>query len=313
MSRSLYLVTGGAGFIGSHVVRALLARGDAVRVLDDFSTGKRAHLEGLTGTLEVHEGDIRSTATCAAAMRGASHVLHFAALPSVARSVADPQASQDVNCNGTFNLLMAAREAKVQRFVYSSSSSVYGDNPDLPKEEGMRTMPLSPYAVSKLAAEHYCTVFASLYGLPTVSLRYFNVFGPRQDPTSQYSAVIPRFITALLKGEPPTVNGDGGQTRDFTYVANVVHANLLSCTAKVEGPVVVNIGAGQRTSLLELLAQLEALTGRKASPVFAAPRPGDVRDSLAAIGRARDRIGYQPVNDLASGLKETLAYFKGLV
>ena len=307
-----WLVTGGAGFIGSHLVREILSRGQAVRVLDNFSTGSRAKLAGLTGALEIVEGDIRSPETCASAMREVAYVLHVAALPSVARSVADPQTSHDVNVNGTFNLLMAARDAGVKRLVYSSSSSVYGDTPELPKEEGMKPTPLSPYAVSKLVGEHYCSVFTSLFGLSTVALRYFNVFGPRQDPNSQYSAVIPRFITAMLKGEAPRVHGDGLQTRDFTYVKNVVHANLLACEADLSGPVVVNIGAGQRTSLLDLIAAIGALGGKTLAPVFEPTRKGDVRDSQAAIARAREKLGYTPIVDMAAGLAETLAYFKTL-
>jgi UDP-N-acetylglucosamine 4-epimerase len=308
-----YLVTGGGGFIGSHLVRALLERGHSVRVLDNFATGKRENLAGVTGPLEVVEGDIRNGETVRAALREVDHVLHTAALPSVARSVADPQNSHDVNINGTLNLLIAARDAKVKRFVFSSSSSVYGENPELPKHERLPTMPLSPYAVTKLAAEHYCQVFASLYGLQTVSLRYFNVFGPRQDPNSQYSAAIPRFITWTLRGESPQINGDGQQTRDFTYVANVVHANLLACTVPGVGGLVCNIGGGRRVSLLELLAQLAKLSGRKVEPVFGPPRAGDVRDSQADIGRAREKLGYEPLVQLEAGLAQTMDYFKNLV
>ena len=312
MSRALFLITGGAGFIGSHLVREVLGRGDRVRVLDNFLAGKRQNLEGVTGDLEIVEGDQRDPATCASAMAGVTHVLHIGALPSVARSVSDPKASHDININGTFNLLMAARDAGVQRFVYSSSSSVYGNTPELPKTEGMIPNPRSPYAVTKLTGEYYCAVFHSLFGLPTVALRYFNVFGPRQDPASAYAAVIPRFIRALLKGEPLPVHGDGLQTRDFTYVANAVHANLLACTAALAGPLVVNIGGGQRISLLDLVRELETLTGRKASLAFEAARPGDVRDSQADITRAREQLGYAPVVDMTRGLEQTLAYFRSL-
>ena len=312
MSRALFLITGGAGFIGSHLVREVLGRGDRVRVLDNFLAGKRQNLAGVTGDLEIVEGDQRDPATCATAMKGVTYVLHIGALPSVARSVSDPKASHDININGTFNLLMAARDAGVQRFVYSSSSSVYGNTPELPKVEGMTPNPRSPYAVTKLTGEYYCSVFHSLFGLPTVALRYFNVFGPRQDPSSAYAAVIPRFIRALLKGEPLPVHGDGLQTRDFTYVANAVHANLLACTAALTGPLVVNIGGGQRISLLDLVRELETLTGRKAALAFEAARPGDVRDSQADITRAREQLGYAPVVDMTRGLEQTLAYFRSL-
>lgn len=310
MKRNTVLVTGGAGFIGSHLVRELLARGNVVRVLDNFSTGKRANLDGVAGPLEVVEADQRDASACAKAMQDVRWVLAVAALPSVSRSVADPRTSHDVNVNGIFNLLMAARDAKVERFVYSSSSSVYGNTPQLPKREEMTPSPLSPYAVSKLTGEYYCSTFSSLYGLPTVSMRYFNVFGPRQDPNSQYSGVISRFCTAMLRGESPVLNGDGSQTRDFTYVANVVHANLLACTAPLSGPLIVNVGAGQRTSLLDLIGALEKLTGRKANPIFQESRAGDVRDSQADIGRAKAALGYEPIVAFQKGLEETLAYFR---
>lgn len=309
---SLYLITGGAGFIGSHLVREVLARGHGVRVFDNFLAGKRGNLEGVTGDLELFEGDQRDPRACAAAMMDVSYVLALGALPSVARSVSDPQSSHDINVNGIFNLLMAARDAGVKRFVYSSSSSVYGNTPELPKREDMFPNPRSPYAVTKLTGEYYASVFHSLFNVPTVCLRYFNVFGPRQDPTSAYAAVIPRFIRALLKGEPLPVHGDGLQTRDFTYVANAVHANLLACTAPLEGPLVVNIGGGQRISLLDLVRELENLTGRSAQLAFEPPRPGDVRDSQADISKAREKLGYTPVVDMTTGLQKTLDYFKDL-
>ena len=313
MKRSTVLVTGGAGFIGSHLVRELLARKHAVRVLDNFVTGKRANLDGVSGPLEIVEGDQRDPAVCARVMRDVQYVLAVAALPSVSRSVADPRTSHDVNVNGIFNLLMAARDAGVERFVYSSSSSVYGNTPQLPKREDMSPSPLSPYAVSKLTGEYYCNIFSTLYNLPTVSMRYFNVFGPRQDPNSQYSGVISRFCTSMLRGESPVLNGDGTQTRDFTYVANVVHANLLACTAPLSGPLIVNIGAGQRTSLLDLLHALEGLTGRIADPIFQPERPGDVRDSQADITRAQATLAYTPIVDFHTGLRETLAHFKSML
>lgn len=313
MQPSTVLVTGGAGFIGSHLVRELLARGHSVRVLDNFVTGKPANLEGVRGDLTVIEGDLRDVATCGRATVNVDYVFHVAALPSVARSVADPRTSHDVNVNGMFNILMASRDAGVRRFIYSSSSSVYGNTPALPKNEVMHPSPLSPYAVSKLTGEYYCGIFSNLYGLHTVSMRYFNVFGPRQDPTSQYSGVISRFCTSLLRGEALILNGDGGQTRDFTYVANVVHANILACSAEIAGPLIVNIGAGRRTSLLELLGALERLTGREAKPIFQPERQGDVRDSQADISLAKTKLGYEPIVDFADGLADTLAYFRSLV
>ena len=310
MNASRYLVVGGAGFIGSHIVRRLVADGALVRVLDDFSTGFRRNLEGLETKIELIEGDIRDRQVVARASTGVTHVLHQAALPSVARSVADPQTSNDVNVVGTLNLLVAARDAGVRRFVYASSSSVYGNTTELPKHEGMPLKPLSPYAVGKLCAEHYCHVFHSLYGLDTVMLRYFNVFGPRQDPDSPYSAAIPRFILTVLGGGQPTVKGDGLQTRDFTYVENVVHANLLACTAAGVGGRAFNVGVGQRISLLDLIRSLGRLTARTLEPIFEPARPGDVRDSQADIGQARALLGYEPIVDLQTGLERTVAFYR---
>ena len=302
------LVTGGAGFIGSHIVEELVRQGAQVRVLDNFSTGKRGNLQ--VPGLEVIEGDIRNLDVVRRAVSGVEYVLHQAALPSVPRSIADPLTTNEVNVCGTLNVLVAARDAHVRRVVYASSSSVYGDNPALPKHEEMPTRPLSPYAVSKLTGENYCRAFNKVYGLPAVSLRYFNVFGPRQDPASQYAAVIPKFVTSLLRGEPPTIYGDGTQSRDFTFVANVVRANLLACEKDQAIGQVMNVACGERYTLLDLYGHLEALTGVELKPVFAEPRAGDVKHSLAAIDRARQALGYAPVVDWREGLRRTVEWYK---
>jgi UDP-N-acetylglucosamine/UDP-N-acetyl-alpha-D-glucosaminouronate 4-epimerase len=311
-----YLVTGGAGFIGSHIVEALARRGERVVVLDDFSTGRRQNLDAVVRGLpagapepEVIQGDIRDAETVRRAMRGVSHVLHQAALPSVQRSVEDPMSSHQVNAGGTLNLLVAARDAGVRRFVYASSSSAYGDNPQLPKVESMTPAPLSPYAVSKLAGEYYCRIFHSLYGLETVSLRYFNVFGPRQDPTSQYAAVVPNFVTAAISGRPPTIHGDGLQSRDFTYIDNAVDANLKACEASSRAAGrAYNVACGSAATLLDLLKILERVTGSAIRPVHDATRPGDVRHSLASIDEARRDLGYEPNIGLEEGLRRTVAW-----
>ncbi|HEX9205998.1 MAG TPA: SDR family oxidoreductase, partial [Candidatus Deferrimicrobiaceae bacterium] len=279
-----YLVTGGAGFIGSNLTRALLAAGHRVRVLDNFLTGKRENLAGLAeahvGTFELVEGDIRDPAATRKAVEGVEYVLHQGALPSVPRSVADPVLSNEINVAGTVNVLVAARDAGVRRVVFAASSSAYGDTPELPKRESMTPNPKSPYAAQKLAGEHYMRIFREVYGLETVSLRYFNVFGPRQDPKSMYAAVIPRFITCVMKGEPPTVYGDGLQTRDFTYIDNVVQANLAACAAPNSAcGGVFNIACGERVSLLDILGIVYELAGKRVEPVFEPSRPGDVRDS----------------------------------
>lgn len=301
-----YLVTGGAGFIGSHLVDAVLRQGDRVRVLDNFSTGRRENLAHVMSEIELIEGDIRDAAMVRQAMTDVDYVLHQAALPSVQRSVQDPVLSNEVNVIGTLNVLQAAKEANVRRVVVASSSSVYGDSPTLPKHEAMPTAPKSPYAVSKLAAERYALSFNTVYGLPTVALRYFNVFGPRQDPTSQYSAVIPKFITAMLKGEPPTIYGDGTQSRDFTYVANVVSANLLACEREEAIGQALNIACGERYTLLELHAELQRILGVEIAPVFAEARKGDVKHSLAAIELAIQALGYGPIVGWAEGLRQTV-------
>jgi nucleoside-diphosphate-sugar epimerase len=304
-----YLVTGGAGFIGSHLVDALLEGGAQVRVLDNLSTGRRANLEQALTQIEFVEGDVRNGETVRRAMQNVDYVLHQAALPSVQRSITDPLTTNEVNVTGTLNVLLAAREATVKRVVMASSSSVYGDTPTLPKHEAMPAQPRSPYAVSKLAAERYCLSFYEVYGLPTVALRYFNVFGPRQDPASQYSAVIPRFITALLKGEAPTIYGDGTQSRDFTFVANVVQANLLACERDAASGKVMNIACGARYTLLDLHADLARIIGTEIEPVCEAPRPGDVKHSLAAIEVARQALGYEPSVSWAEGLQRTVAWY----
>jgi nucleoside-diphosphate-sugar epimerase len=304
----IYLVTGGAGFIGSHMVRTLLERGERVRILDNFATGKREHLTPLAGRVDLIEGDVRYLNNVQEAVAGADYVLHLAALPSVARSVRTPIESNDVNVVGTLNLLVAARDAGVKRVVYSASSSAYGNSATLPKEETMPSDPLSPYAVNKLTGELYCRTFTRVYGLETVSLRYFNVFGPRQDPTSQYSAVIPRFIQAALAGQRPVIYGDGEQSRDFSYVQNAVEASLLACTAPGVAGETINVGCGHRVTLNELVGMIARLTGGTIEPVYEAPRAGDVRHSLAGIEKAGRLLGYTPSVALEEGLRRTIAW-----
>ena len=305
------LVTGGAGFIGSSLVEALLARGDAVRVLDNFSTGKRQNLDGLD--VDLVEGDVRSYHLVQRAVDGVEVVFHQAALPSVPRSIADPITSHEVNAGATLNVLSAARDAGVRRVVYASSSSVYGDGPGLPKHEGMTPDPLSPYAVSKLAGETYAAVFTGIYGLETVALRYFNVFGPRQDPASQYSAVIPRFVQRVLRGERPTVFGDGEQSRDFTYIDNVVQANLLAADAPGASGLAMNCACGREASLNELVREIGRCLGVDVEPAYAEPRAGDVRASRASIDLAAEALGYRPSVHFAEGLARTVEALAGRV
>ena len=310
MSGDRFLITGGAGFIGSNLLAELLARGHEVAVFDNFATGRRRNLEPFTGRFELIEGDLRDAAAVRRAVKGRRFVLHQGALPSVGRSVQDPRTSNEVNVGGTLNVLLAAREEGVERVVAASSSSVYGDTPTLPKVETMPVQPMSPYAVSKLASEKYCSAFHRVYGLETVALRYFNVFGPRQDPSSQYSAVIPRFITALRRKEPPVIYGDGLQSRDFTFVADVVQANLLACEASGVAGDFFNVACGARFSLLELLETLCDLLGVRVEPRHEPARAGDVRHSLADITKIQRAMGYEPRGPLRAGLEKTVAYFQ---
>jgi UDP-glucose 4-epimerase len=309
-ARRTCLVTGGAGFIGSNIVRALLQRGDAVRVVDNLATGRAVNLQEVRDRVELISGDLRDRGALDDAVRGVEAIFHQGALPSVSRSIEDPKASHDVNATGTLNLLLAAREAGVRRLVYASSSSVYGDTPVLPKSEELPTNPLSPYAVSKLAGEQYCRVFARLSGLETVCLRYFNVFGPRQDPGSQYAAVVPKFIRAMSNGEAPLIDGDGTQSRDFTYVENVVEANLLASEVPGVSGEVFNVACGQRSNLLELVAALNQILGTSIEPRFGPPRPGDVKHSQADISRARRLLGFQPRILLADGLARATEWYR---
>ncbi len=301
-----YLVTGGAGFIGSHIAAALLERGERVRVFDNMLAGRKINLAALGGRAEFIEGDVRDHAALAEAMKGVEVVFHQGAIASVPRSIADPAGSLEINVTGTQNVLLAAREQGVRRVVYASSSAVYGDAPTLPKREDLPTNTLSPYAVHKLAGEMLCEVFTRIYGLETVALRYFNVFGPRQDPASEYAAVIPRFLTMLLEGKRPVVFGDGEQTRDFVYIANVVQANLKAAVAPAAVGRAMNIGCGERISLNEVLRLAGELLGITVEAEYRPARPGDVRDSVADISLARDLLGYQPEISLRAGLTRTL-------
>lgn len=310
---SKYLVTGGAGFIGSNIAEALVQRGDTVRVLDNLSTGFTHNLDAFD--VELVEGDITDAATVARAMEGIDFVFHQAALASVPRSVKDPLATNDACVTGTVNVLHEAKKAGVKRVVYAASSSAYGDQPFMSKRESDIPAPLSPYAVAKLAGEYYCHAFWQTYGLETVCIRYFNVFGPRQDPGSPYSAVIPLFITALLEGRRPVIYGDGEQTRDFTFIKNVVHGNLLAASAKAEDVAgkTFNVANGKSISLNQMLSQLNTLLGTDVQPVFEDARVGDVRDSLADISNARQFLGYEPVVTFDDGLKQSIEFYKSLL
>jgi nucleoside-diphosphate-sugar epimerase len=306
---AFYLVTGGAGFIGSHMVEALRARGERVRVADSFITGKRENLAHLDG-VELLEGDLADPAFARQAVDGVEYVLHQAAIPSVPRSVDDPLTSNRANVDATLSLLVAARDAGVRRVVYAGSSSAYGNAPTSPKREDMPTSPLSPYALQKLVGEQYMRMFTELYGLSTVTIRYFNVFGPRQDPSSAYSGVISLFIRHLVEGKSPTIHGTGEQTRDFTYVANVVDGALRACAAGPEASgQMVNVATGTSISLNELFRTLVSITGTKVEPKYGPSRAGDVHDSLADITRARHLLGYTPLVDLEDGLRATVAWY----
>jgi UDP-glucose 4-epimerase len=297
------LVTGGGGFIGSNLVRALVERGDDVRVLDNFSTGNRANLADLADDVEVAEGELRSYERVHAATRGIEVVFHQGALPSVPRSVQDPLTTSAVNVEGTLNVLLASRDEGVRRVVFASSSSVYGNSDELPRVETQHLDPISPYGVSKLAAERYCVSFARVYPIETVALRYFNVFGPHQDPTSQYAAVVPRFVTAIAEERPVDVYGDGRQQRDFTFVSNIVEANLLAAEAEGVSGRVVNVATGRGTSVNELADTVAAVLGKEVEREFHPQRAGDVRDSWADVDRARELLGWQPRIDLEEGLR----------
>jgi nucleoside-diphosphate-sugar epimerase len=304
------LVTGGAGFIGHHLVRALLAGGWTVAIIDDLSTGEVARLAPLADRIDFIQGDIRDPAAVDEAMASVDVVFHEAALPSVARSVADPRLTNDINTTGTIEVMLGAARAGVSRVVYASSSSIYGSTPELPRREIQRPDPQSPYAASKLAAEHYVHALGNLHGLETVALRYFNVFGPGQDPASEYAAVVPRFIVAGLNGESPHVHGDGHQTRDFTYIDNVVAANLLAATRTGVSGLTCNIGCGGQFSLLELLSRIEAALGVDLVPTFGLARPGDVPHSQADISLAVERLGYDPAVGFDDGIRQTVAWFR---
>ncbi len=312
-----YTVTGGAGFIGSHLTEELIRRGHTVRVVDDFSTGKRGNIDAAAraagvpvSAIQVVEGDLADLEVARRAVEGADYVLHQAAIPSVPRSVKDPITSNRANIDGTLNVLVAARDARVKRLIFAGSSSEYGDTPTLPKHEDMPTRPLSPYALQKAVGEEYLKLFTRLYGLETVSIRYFNVFGPRQDPGSPYSGVISLFVRWLLAGERPTIYGDGEQTRDFTYIANVVDGVLRACEAPGASGESINVATEGRVSLNQLLDELQRIIGTRLEPIYGPPRVGDVRDSQASIAKARRILGYEPSVPFEEGLRRTVAWFR---
>jgi nucleoside-diphosphate-sugar epimerase len=310
---ALYLVTGVAGFIGSSIARALLAQGDQVRGVDNFSSGKQENIAEILGRVDFHEADLLDMDAMRRACAGVDCVFHEAAIPSVPKSVKDPLGSNQANVDGTVNVLIAARDAKAKRVVYAASSSAYGDTPTLPKHEDMKPSPISPYAVAKLASEYYMVSFCRCYGLETVCLRYFNIFGPRQDPTSPYSGVLAKFITQMLSGEQPTIFGDGSQSRDFTYIDNAVHANLLAAkapAAKVAGGV-FNVATGTRADLNETFQILKKLTGYSGDVKYGPEREGDVKHSLADISSAEKHLGYKPEVDFEEGLRRTVEWYRG--
>ncbi len=307
-----FLITGGAGFIGSNIAEFLLTEGHKVRVIDNFSTGKKENIAGFEKDIELIDGDIRDFNTVTNAVKDIEIILHQAALPSVPRSISDPVTSNEVNVTGTLNILEAARKSEVQRVVSASSSSVYGDTPELPKHEGMTPNPLSPYAVTKLTGEKYSRVFANIYGLETICLRYFNVFGPHQDPDSQYSAVIPKFIKAILEGKQPVIYGDGEQSRDFTYITNVIKANYLAATADIkEFGLAVNCACHERITLNQLVDSINEILHSEILPIFNEPRKGDIKHSFADIALAEKTFGYRPDITFKEGLQKTVEYFRG--
>ena len=307
-----FLITGGAGFIGSHLVEHLVAAGHDVTVLDDLSSGSRANLAAVRRQIRFIRGSVTELNTCRRAAAGVDCVLHHAAVTSVQRSVDEPLVTHQVNATGTLNVLLAAREKGVRRLVYAGSTSAYGNPDTLPNSEEHVTRPLSPYAASKLAGEEYCVAFHATYGLETVVLRYFNIFGPRQDPNSQYAAVVPRFITTALAGERPTIFGDGGQTRDFVYIANIVHANLLAARAPAAGVVgqVFNVGCGKGVSVNQLWEHIRTLAGVPLAPQYAQGRAGEVRNSVAGLAKTTRLLGYQPIIDFEEGLRQTVAFYR---
>lgn len=305
-----FLVTGGAGFIGSNICRKLVSQGRFVRVVDNLLTGKKSNLASILDKIDFMEADMGDERVARSAMKDIDVVLHEGALPSVPRSVDDPAATHRHCVDATFTLLLAARDARVKRFVYASSSSAYGDTPTLPKVETMMPAPLSPYAAAKLVGEYYCSVFYKVYGLQTISLRYFNVFGPNQDPTSQYAAAIPAFVTSILKDKPPTIYGDGEQSRDFTYVDNVVDANLLAARAKQTKGEVINIACGEAVTVNEIIDMINEILGKTVKPIYTAPRPGDVKHSLADITLAKKLIGFKPKVSFRQGLEKSIDWYR---
>jgi len=305
-----FLVTGGAGFIGSNICRKLVSNGCFVRVVDNLLTGKKSNLSDIIDKIDFIKADMGDEQVARSAMKGIDVVLHQGALPSVPRSVDAPAAAHQHNVDATFTLLLAARDASIRRFVYASSSSAYGDTPTLPKVETMAPSPLSPYAVGKLAGEYYCSVFAQVYGLETISLRYFNVFGPYQDPTSQYAAAIPAFVTAILKDQPPTIYGDGEQSRDFTYVDNVVDANLLAAKVKQTKGEVLNIACGEAVTVNAIIDMINEILGKNIKPIYAPPRPGDVKHSLADITAAKKLLGFKPKISFQQGLELAIDWYR---
>jgi nucleoside-diphosphate-sugar epimerase len=307
---ALYLVTGGSGFVGSHIVDELLRRGDRVRVLDNLSTGRKQNLSHVAGRIEFHELDIRDLEKIRPAFSGVDYVIHLAAIPSVPRSVKDPLTSNSVNIDGTLHVLLAARDAGVKRLVFAASSSAYGDNPVLPRVESHTPRPLSPYGLTKLTGEYYCQLFTQLYNLEAVALRYFNIFGPRQNPDSPYTGVLSLFIAAYIRGQVPVIFGDGEQSRDFTYVANAVKATLLACTAPGAAGKVINVGVGESFTLNRTLELLNGIFGRQIQPEYRSPREGDVRESLADISLARQVLGYEPDFRYEDGLRKTVEWYR---